>query len=83
MSRGSGSAFENHAAETSDNNADEYNVQIGKYISDKVLLKYTQGIGGDHIHRYGVQYEFTDNFAVSVERESGDYYFGIEARIKF
>lgn len=83
VSRGSGSAFENHAAETSDNNADEYNVQIGKYISDKVLLKYTQGIGGDHIHRYGVQYEFTDNFAVSVERESGDYYFGIEARIKF
>lgn len=83
VSRGSGSAFENHAAETSDNNADEYNVQFGKYISDKVLLKYTQGIGGDHIHRYGVQYEFSNNFAMSIERESGEYYFGIEARIKF
>ncbi len=83
VSRGSGSAFESHTAENSTDNDDEYNVQLGKYIGDNVLLKYTQGIGGDHIHRYGVQYEFTDNFAVSIEREGGEYYFGLEARIKF
>lgn len=79
---GSGSAFENEAAE---NNAEqnEFNISVGKYVSDKFMLRYTQGITGDKIARYGFQYDLSDNFGVTVERENSNYIFSLEARYKF
>ena len=83
ISRGSGSAFEHRGREGEQNEEEEYNVQMGKYITDNVMLKYTRGIGGDNINRYGFQYDFNNNMGVTIERENHDFIFGLEARWKF
>ena len=60
-----------------------YNVQIGKYVTDKVMLRYTQSLTED-LRRYGVRYDFTDRFSMFVARdEKNSNWFGFEARIKF
>ena len=82
VSRGSGSAFDNKT-ELRDRSEEEYNVQMGKYITDNVMLKYTRGIGGDNINRYGFQYDFNENMSSTVEREGHDFILGFEARWKF
>ncbi len=81
ISRGSGSAFDHHGEEHN-KYEEEYNVQLGKYITDNVMLKYTRGIGGDNINRYGFQYDFNNNVGLTVERENHDFIFGVEARWK-
>jgi translocation and assembly module TamB len=84
ISRGSGSAFDRQSAEKEyRENKYDFNVSMGKYITDKVMLKYTHGFGGDNINRYGVQYDINDRWGVSLERESNKYIFGVEARITF
>ena len=47
------------------------------------MLRYTQGINGDKISRFGVQYDINDNMGVTVEHESGEFIFGFEARYSF
>ena len=60
-----------------------YNVQIGKYVTDKIMLRYTQSLTED-MRRYGVRYDFTDRFSMFVARdEKNSNWFGFEARIKF
>ena len=83
ISRGSGSAFDHHGREEDNKDEEEYNVQLGKYITDNVMLKYTRGIGGDNINRYGFQYDLNSNVGLTVERENHDFIFGVEARWKF
>ena len=87
VSRGSGSMFEQHrpgdqGANARDDNRD-YNIKIGKYITDKFLIRYTHGFGSSKVHRYGIQYDFNDNMGVTIEKEGKDYIFSIEARFKF
>ena len=82
ISRGSGSAFDNKN-EMRDRHEEEYNVTMGKYITDNLMLKYTRGIGGDNINRYGFQYDFNDFISATVEREGHSNIFGFEARLKF
>ena len=69
-------------AET-DTNKYDFNVEMGKYISDKVMLKYTHGLGGKNINRYGVQYDVNDKLGLTLEREDGDFVVGLEARTTF
>lgn len=84
ISRGSGSAFDRQTVEKENReNKYDFNVSMGKYITDKVMVKYTHGFGGDNINRYGVQYDISDRWGVSLEREANDYIFGVEARITF
>ena len=84
ISRGSGSAFDTHDAEKENReNKYDFNVSMGKYITDKVMLRYTHGFGGDNINRYGVQYDINDHWGLTVERESNKYIFGVEARVTF
>ena len=85
VSRGSGSMFEQHnPAEQAGNARDkDYNVQIGKYVTDKLMLRYTHGFGSHKVHRFGLQYDFNDNLGLTVEREGKDYIFSIEARYNF
>ena len=47
------------------------------------MLKYTKGLGGDNINRYGVMYDINDRIGLTMERESGGYIIGLEARTKF
>ncbi len=82
IARGSGSAFDTHDEE-SNKDLDVYHVEMGKYITDKVMLKYTQQIGGDDTHRVGVQYDMNDRFGLSLEKEAQKFIVGLEARIRF
>ena len=47
------------------------------------MLKYTRGLGGNNINRYGVQYDMSDKFGLTLEREGGAYIVGLEARTAF
>ena len=86
ISRGSGSLFESQVSakekENSENKYD-FNVTVGKYITDKVMIRYTHGFGGDNINRYGVQYDINDHWGLTLEREANKFIFGVEARMTF
>ncbi len=81
IARGSGSISTKELSEEHDR--DEYNVEMGKFVSDKVMLKYTRGIGASSVNRYGVQYDANDRYSLTLENESGNVRFGVEARISF
>ena len=82
VTRGTGSAFDYYTEE--ENKRDnEFNVFIGKYITDKFMLRYTQGVTGDRITRYGFQYDINNHMGVTVERERNQYIFGLEAKWNF
>ena len=84
VSRGSGSIFEKHRpAERSGDDKHDYNITIGKYVNDKLMIRYTRGFGSHKLNRYGLQYDFNDNLGFTVEREGKDYIFTLEARYKF
>jgi len=86
ISRGSGSAFSNRNNTTEkeiNENKYDFNISMGKYIADRVMLRYTRGLGGDNINRYGFQYDLSDNVGLTLERESGGYIMGVEARFNF
>ena len=79
LSRGSGSTFTNKRADD-----DYYSLTVGKYIGDKLLLRYTQGLGkGSDKHRIGMTYDLTENIGLTVERDDQETVFGMEARVKF
>ena len=67
-----------------DNNTREvYNVEMGKYINDKIMLKYKQGIGSSD-YSYGIQYDLNDRMSLTANRDQDSKYtYGIEARFKF
>ena len=60
-----------------------YLVEFVMYISYKFFFQFTQQIGGDDTHRFGVQYDMNDRFGLSLEKESQKFIVGLEARIHF
>ncbi len=72
------------AEKNSDKNAYEvYNITLGKNISDKALVKYTQSMTTDD-YSYGVDYELSNRINLTYTRDQdSDYYAGIEARFTF
>lgn len=61
----------------------EYKVELGKYISDKVMLRYKQGLNGRG-QEYGMIYDLNDRMSLYLDRGRGkDYVFGVEARVRF
>ncbi len=84
VSRGSGSILDSHNTEEASKHDDkDYNITIGKYIDDKLMIRYTRGFGSHKLNRYGLQYDFNDNLGFTIEREGKDYVFTLEARYKF
>ncbi len=76
--------FESHTpGEREKEDKVDYNIRIGKYINDKLMIRYTHGFGSHKVHRYGLQYDFNDNLGFNIEREGKDYIFSFEARLKF
>lgn len=60
-----------------------YNIQIGKYLSDKLMLRYTKGINYD-LDRIGLQYYMNDNLGIITEYEGkGVYNLKLEMEWKF
>ena len=82
ISRGSGSIYDRHDLENETNKYD-FNVQMGKYISDRVMVKYTRSLGGQNVNRYGLQYDFNDKLGLTFDREGSGYIVGLEARMSF
>ena len=82
LTSGSGSAFDKHTREE-EPSENEFNLSIGKYVTDKLMLRYTQGINGQKITRFGILYDINNNIGITAEHESGEYIFGIEARYDF
>ena len=84
LSSGSGALFETKDDEAVKQNENEYNVEIGKYFGDRVLLRYVQGLGAaSDTHRIGIQYDFNDRFGISYDREGSDQLISVEARFRF
>ena len=84
ISGGSGALFETKDEEALKKHEDEYNIEMGKYLGDRVLIRYVQGLGGaSDKHRVGVQYDFSDKFGISYDREGANQLIGVEARISF
>ena len=62
---------------------DVYSVQIGKYLSDKVMFRYTKGINYD-LNRVGLQYYMNNNVGIITEVEDdGVYNIKLEMQWKF
>ena len=84
LSSGSGALFETKDEEQLKKNENAYNIEVGKYLGDRVLLRYVQGLGSaSDKHRYGIQYDFSDTFGISYDREGKEHLLGVEARIRF
>ena len=84
LSSGSGALFETKDDEAVKKYENEYNVEIGKYFGDRVLLRYVQGLGAaSDTHRIGIQYDFNDRFGISYDREGSDQLISVEARFRF
>ena len=62
---------------------DEYSIEVGKYVTRKLMLKFSQGIGGKHKQRYGVEYNFDDRFSLVFEQEGSESIVGFTSRIQF
>lgn len=82
LTSGSGSAFNRNSHEDEERE-NEFHLSIGKYVTDKLMLKYTQGINGQRISRFGLQYDINKNIGVTLDHESGEFIFGFEARYDF
>lgn len=84
LSSGSGALFETKDDEAVRRHENEYNIEIGKYFGDHVLLRYVQGLGSaSERHRFGVQYDFSDKFGISYDRDGADQLISVEARFRF
>lgn len=68
----------------SDNNAYEvYNITLGKNISDRAMVKYTQSMNTSDFS-YGLDYDLSDTISMTYKRDQdNDYYAGIMARFSF
>ena len=80
----SGALFETEDDEVWRENENEYNGEVVTYFGDRVLVRYVQGLGAaSDKHRYGIQYDFSDTFGISYDREGSDQLISMEARIRF
>ena len=61
-----------------------YNIEIGKYLTDRFMLNYTMGIGYDDENSLGFRYDLTRTVSLtgSYDRLNRQR-FGIETRFKF
>ncbi len=80
ISHGLGSTFGGNKKD----DKDYYSLTIGKYISDKLMFRYSHGFGsGSDKYRYGFTYDLTDRIGLTFEREGKENIVGVEARVKF
>lgn len=61
-----------------------YNVEIGKYIDDKIMLRYITGVDGNNDYKFGVRYDISRHISVTTDiDQDSEASFGVEARFKF
>lgn len=61
-----------------------YNLEIGKYIDDKIMLRYITGVDGNDEYKFGVRYDLNNHISLTTDVDQDNKkFFGIEARFKF
>lgn len=60
---------------------DVYNIQIGKYLSDDLMIRYTHGINYD-FNRFGIQYDLSKNIGILGEYDKKNG-FGIRLEMQW
>lgn len=71
------------ASNSSKTDREVYNVEIGKYLTDKFMIKYIKGIGYDK-NKVGIQYDLNDRISLTSSiATNNEYTVGVEARLKF
>ncbi|MDD4600491.1 MAG: translocation/assembly module TamB domain-containing protein [Negativicutes bacterium] len=64
-------------------NQEVYNVEMGKYITDRLMLNYTMGLDNDR-YSYGFRYDLNRRISLTgLVDDQDDKRIGIEARFKF
>ena len=64
-------------------NQEIYNLEFGKYVSDKVLVKYIMGVDYEH-YAIGVRYDFNNSFSLTADiDQDSKTKVGLEKRFKF
>jgi len=71
------------STESSSLNREVYNVEIGKYINEKTMLKYTAGL--DHqAYKMGIRYDFNNRLSLTSDVDQDhNATLGMEVRMKF
>lgn len=60
-----------------------YNIQIGKYLTDRLMLRYTMGVGYDG-YNFGVYYDMTPHIrTITTIDEDADTFYGLETYFRF
>lgn len=60
-----------------------YNIEIGKYLNDHLMLRYTTGVDHDS-YKFGVQYDFNSRISLRTDiDQDNNPSIGLEARFKF
>lgn len=60
-----------------------YNVQVGKYLTDRLMLRYTMGVGYDG-YNFGVYYDMNPHIRViTTIDEDADTFYGLETYFRF
>ena len=68
---------------TNNTNQEIYNLEFGKYISDKVLVKYIMGVDYEH-YAIGFRYDFNNSFSITADiDQDSKTKVGLEKRFKF
>ncbi len=69
--------------DTANDGSEVYNVTVGKYLSDKVMVEFTKGINSQ-TYKYNLTYDFNDRIGMKISRdEEHSTEFTIEARFTF
>jgi len=64
-------------------NSEVYNVKMGKYLTEKFMVRYIQGVGTD-TRKIGIQYDINDHISLTADKDQKNAYtVGIEARMSF
>ncbi len=64
-------------------NSEVYNVKMGKYLTEKFMVRYIQGVGTD-TRKIGIQYDLNDHMSLTADKDQKNAYtVGIEARLSF
>lgn len=62
-----------------------YNIEVGKYLTDKLLISYSMGLDQDDNHSFGFRYDITKNIGLSgnLSNDSKKSQLTIETRYTF
>lgn len=78
------SGADNKSGNDSVRDREVYNIEFGKYLTDRFMLNYTMGVGHDDEDGIGFRYDLTRNMSVTGSYDKlNRHRIGVETRFKF